>query len=236
MLELNCLYNFDCMDGMKQFPDKYFQLAIIDPPFGGAGKDFSNGENFDERFDKHKPDISVHRTGGGYAAKYGKTIIEWDIAPGQEYFDELFRVSENQIIFGGNYFSLPPTRCFVVWDKHIPENFTMAMCEYVWTSFNRNAKIVRIPPYGECGNTSKYSEKRFHATQKPIKLYTWLLNQFAKTGDKILDTHVGSASLLIACYRAGYEYCGFEINEDYYKKAQARIENEKLQVRLEDIE
>jgi len=208
------------------------------PPYGGAGKDLSDvsdGSRFGQRFDKYKPDIKVERTGGSWFTKYGKSIIDWDVAPTQEYFKELFRVSKNQVIFGANYFSLPPTRCFMIWDKLQPENFSMAMCEYIWTSFNRNAKIVQISPFGEAGNTSKYSEKRWHPTQKPIKLYTWLLNQFAKLGDKILDTHVGSASSLIACYLAGYEYCGFEINEEYYKKALARIESEKFQIRLDEI-
>lgn len=169
------------------------------------------------------------RTGGTWAERYGKKIIAWDVAPGKEYFDELFRVSRNQIIWGGNYFDLPPTRCFIVWDKiNITENFSMAACEYAWASFDDNAKIFRHVPQGTPG------EPRFHPTQKPIALYSWLLARYAKPGDKILDTHVGSASSLIACHRAGFEAWGFEIDPGYYAKAAERLEREKAQVSLFD--
>ena len=172
----------------------------------------------------------VSRTGGTWATKYGKKILAWDVAPKDDYFKELFRVSRNQIIWGGNYFSLPPARCFVVWDKRIPENFTMSMCEYAWTSINGNAKIYRKPPNGIANG-----EQRIHACQKPISLYTWLLNKYAKHGDKILDTHVGSASSLIACHRAGLEYWGFEIDPTYYAKAKERLDRETAQVNFMDI-
>lgn len=136
-------------------------------------------------------------------------------------------MSRNQIIWGGNYFDLPPTRCFIVWRKlTISENFTMAMCEYAWTSFNGNAKWVEFAPQGTAG------EKRIHPTQKPIGLYTWLLQHFAKPGDRILDTHVGSASSLIACHRAGLEYVGYELDEVYYKLASERLREEQAQLRL----
>jgi site-specific DNA-methyltransferase (adenine-specific) len=151
-----------------------------------------------------------------------KKIISWDVAPKQEYFSELFRISRNQIIWGGNYFSLPPTRCFLIWRKlTISEAFSMAMCEYAWTSFNSNAKWIEIAPQGD--------PNRFHPTQKPIKLYTWILENYAKQGDKILDTHVGSASSLIACDRMGFECWGYEIDETYYKLAQERIKRELAQ-------
>ena len=169
------------------------------------------------------------RTGGTWAAKFGKKIIAWDVAPGEEYFRELFRVSREQIIWGGNYFALPPTRCFVVWDKQIPEKFSMAMCEYAWTSLDMNAKIVKFSPQGNAKNV------RFHPTQKPIALYTWLLKMYAKPGMKILDTHVGSASSLIACRRAGLDYVGFEIDAEYYRKAKERLDRECAQVNLYDI-
>jgi len=172
----------------------------------------------------------VYRTGGKWASKYDKKIIAWDTAPGQEYFDELFRVSRNQIIWGGNYFSLPPTRCFLVWRKlTITENFSMAMCEYAWTSFNDNAKVFECAPQGTA------EEKRFHPTQKPVKLYSWILSRYAKEGDRILDTHVGSASSLIACWRAGLEYTGFEIDQDYYKNASKRLEAEKNQINIFEL-
>ena len=170
----------------------------------------------------------LSRTGGTWAAKYGKKIVEWDIAPKQEYFDELFRVSKNQIIWGGNYFMLPPTRCFLIWRKtNIPEAFTMAMCEYAWTSFNDNAKMVELSAAGQAG--------RFHPTQKPIALYEWILARYAKPNDIILDTHVGSASSLIACHNTQHKFVGFEIDSEYYAKAKARLEAEQSQISIFDL-
>ena len=171
---------------------------------------------------------NLSRTGGTLAAKYGKKIVEWDIAPRQEYFDELFRVSKNQIIWGGNYFSLPPTRCFIVWRKtNIPEAFTMAMCEYAWTSFNDNAKWIELSAAGQVG--------RFHPTQKPVQLYEWIISKYAKPNDIILDTHVGSASSLIACHNTQHKFVGFEIDETYYAKAKARLEAEQSQMSIFDL-
>lgn len=158
----------------------------------------------------------------------GGGITHWDIAPPPEYFDELARVSRAQIIWGGNYFDLPPTRCFVVWDKGIPEKFTMAMCEYAWTSFNANAKLFRYMPQGKKG-------ERFHPTQKPVALYTWLLKLYSKPGMKILDTHAGSASSLVACHRAGLEAWGFEIDPEYYRLASERLARECAQVGLFEV-
>ena len=159
----------------------------------------------------------------------GADIRHWDFAPPREYFDELARVSKAQIIWGGNYFDLPPTRCFVVWDKQQSEQFSMAMCEYAWTSFNQNAKLFRCAPQGTA------AEKRIHPTQKPVKLYTWLLKMYAKPGMKILDTHAGSASSLVACHRAGLEAWGFEIDPVYYKLASERLARECAQVGLADF-
>lgn len=234
-------YNMDCMEGMKQFPDKFFDLAIVDPPYGNAINPSVNNlwggrqptGNSAENSAGCSP-TTICRT-GGRSKKYQKggifehdhDIRTWDIAPDAAYFDELGRVSKNQIIWGGNYFDLPPTRCFLVWQKlTISEKFSMAMCEYAWTSFNDNAKLFACAPQG----TAK--EKRFHPTQKPIALYTWILNLYAKPGYKILDTHVGSASSLIACYRAGLEYWGFETHKGYYQKATERLETEKAQMRM----
>ena len=233
-------YNMDCMEGMKQFPDKFFDLAIVDPPYGNAinpstnnlrggaadwkqrgrfGGWFSNYDLSDGREVEEIPERGIF--------EHDHDIRTWDIAPDAAYFDELGRVSKNQIIWGGNYFDLPPTRCFLVWQKlTISEKFSMAMCEYAWTSFNDNAKLFACAPQG----TAK--EKRFHPTQKPIALYTWILNLYAKPGYKILDTHVGSASSLIACYRAGLEYWGFETHKGYYQKATERLETEKAQMRM----
>lgn len=178
-------------------------------------------------FDKY----DIKRT-GGYAAKYGEDIQHWDYAPPPEYFDELFRVSKNQIIFGGNYFDLPPARCFIIWDKmNISETFSMAMCEYAWTSFHdKNAKLFRCTPQGTV------NEERFHPTQKPVRLYEWILRMFAKPGDRILDTHAGSASSLVACYRQGFDFMGFEIDEGYYQKALIRLNEEMRQMRFSNAE
>lgn len=171
----------------------------------------------------------MERTGGTWAAKYSKKIVAWDVAPEKEYFDELFRISRNQIIWGGNYFDLPPTRCFVVFRKtNIPlKGFSMSPVEYAWTSFNRNACMIEALSQG----TPK--APRFHPTQKPISLYEELLERFAEKGDKILDTHVGSGSSLIACENMGFEYTGFEIDETYYKLACKRIAEETAQMRIQ---
>ena len=154
-----------------------------------------------------------------------KKIVSWDVAPGQEYFDELFRVSRNQVIWGGNYFHLPPTRCFLVWRKvNVPEKFSMAMAEYAWTSFQANAKVFEY--------SATNQPDRFHPTQKPVQLYEWILERYAKPGDKILDTHVGSGSSLIACYNLGFDATGFEIDEEYFRKAQDRLNDEMAQIRM----
>lgn len=159
-----------------------------------------------------------------------KKIVSWDVAPGREYFEELFRVSRNQIIWGGNYFELPPTRCFVVWRKlSISESFSMAMAEYAWTSFNSNAKVFEYSPQG------RPDDARFHPTQKPVALYEWLLTRYAEEGDTILDTHVGSASSLIACHRTNHKYIGFEIDGVYYEKAKERLERETAQMNIFEI-
>lgn len=154
-----------------------------------------------------------------------KKIITWDVAPEKEYFTELFRISRNQIIWGGNYFDLPPTRCFLIWRKtNITESFSMAMCEYAWTSFNGNAKMFESSSSGQPG--------RFHPTQKPVQLYTWILENWSKPGDKILDTHCGSASSLVACHETGRKYVGFEIDEEYYRQAKERLERAENQMNI----
>ena len=176
------------------------------------------------------PPRPAERTGGTWAEKYGKKIIAWDVAPGKDYFDELFRVSRHQIIWGGNYFDLPPTRCFLVWKKlTISESFSMAMCEYAWTNFTGNAKLFECAPQGTA------NEQRFHPTQKPVKLYSWQLDLFAKPGMKILDTHAGSASSLVACRLAGLDAWGFEIDPVYFEKAKARLDAAQAQVTINDL-
>lgn len=207
MLPLNELYNMDCMDGMKQFPDGYFDLAIVDPPYGliENGMQLGGEKGFIEK-----------------RAFQTRNMQHWDKSPPKEYFDLLFRVSKNQIIWGGNYFSLPPCRCFIVWDKKQPfENFSR--CEYAWTSFKKPAKIFEYD--------NRYSGK-IHPTQKPVALYKWLLTKYAKEGDKILDTHVGSASSLIACHDLHFDFIGFELDETYYKAAKERMEQHFAQYTL----
>ena len=163
----------------------------------------------------------------GEAQSASSNIEFWDFAPPQEYFDELFRVSKNQIIWGGNYFSLPPTRCFLVWRKlTIAETFTMAMCEYAWTSFNANAKLFECAPQGNA------REKRFHPTQKPVKLYTWCLGLFAKPGDRLLDTHGGSMSSAVAAWQLGFDMDICEANEFYFQRGRERVEKEMRQPNL----
>ena len=208
-------YNMDCMVGMKKYPDKYFDLAIVDPPYGiGAGsKKFINRNTANERAEKFYKDN------------------DWDkTRPPKEYFEELFRVSKNQIIWGGNYFVdlLRPARCFIVWDKMTGDN-SYADCELALTSIDGNAKLFKKLWLGA---HAQDADGRFHPTQKPIALYEWLLNNYAKQGDKILDTHVGSASSLIACYNLGFEYVGFELDKDYYELATKRIEARMNQMDL----
>lgn len=242
MLEMNRLHCVDCMQAMRDIPDGYFELAIVDPLYGGGSMGVTTGcgasaPGFGGWSDRYN--ISCSRVGGGWAKKLDgdKEIQHWDVAPPPEYFDELFRVSKNQIIWGGNYFLLPPTRCFIAWDKlNIPLSFTMANVEYAWCSFNANAKIIKAISSGTPSNP------RFHPTQKPISLYEDILRLFAKPGDKILDTHVGSASCAVACIRKGFDWFACEIHEGYCEKAQERIaqawadrEAEQAQIRMEEI-
>ena len=198
-------YNMDCMDGMRYFHDKFFDLAIVDPPYG------------------IRVNHNIGRRSGERRSIYKKVL--WDNnPPDNTYFSELFRVSKNQIIWGANYFSMPPTKCFIVWRKpDISENVSFSMLEYAWTSFTSTSK--------EWIGTN-HELDRIHPTQKPVALYEWLLNRFAKQGDKILDTHVGSASSLIACHNLGFEYVGFEIDADYYKSASERLEAVKNQMSI----
>jgi len=219
MLELNGFYNMDCMEGMKQFPDKYFELAIVDPPYGiGA---YSDGT-----------------MGGGVLAKqstYKKT--EWDFTtPETEYFLELKRVSKNQIVWGANHFisKIPyDSSCWIVWDKENGNNY-FADCELAWTSFKTAVRKFTYRWQGMLQGNMKNKEIRIHPTQKPVALYEWLLQNYANKGDKILDTHVGSASSLIACHKLGFEYIGFELDEDYFKSATARLEAVKSQISIFD--
>lgn len=177
----------------------------------------------------------VSRTGGTWSAKYqtggifDEDIRTWDKAPPKEYFDELFRISKNQIIWGGNYFDLPPTRCFIILrKKQMPtEGFSMSPVEYAWTSFFRNAEIYEAYTNGGSGR-----EDRFHPTQKPIELYECTFRKFANAGDRIIDTHLGSGSSRIAAYRLGLEFVGCELYKPYFDKSCERFERETAQSTL----
>lgn len=220
--KLNHFYNEDCLEAMKKIPDKYFDLAIVDPPYGiGVGSmGYTNG---------------VAIVGNALAKRKNyKKEHQWDNeTPSQEYFNELIRISKNQIIWGGNYFSdkLKPSKAFIVWDKRCDDNMknSFADCEYAWCSIG-NGRMFRYMWNGMLQGDMKNKEIRFHPTQKPIALYEWLLKNYAKQGDKILDTHVGSASSLIACYNLGFEYIGFELDKEYYDLACKRLESRKNQM------
>ena len=198
----------DNMDLMARYDDQHFDLAIVDPPYG----------------------INMAKGPGnkGYNTHYeafagGDTEI-----PSAEYFKELLRVSKNQIIWGGNYMTehLPPSMCWIVWDKKQPEDFSMAMAELAWTSFHSVTKMFRLRNIGaDIGN-------KVHPTQKPVKLYEWTLKMYAEENDKILDTHMGSGSIAIACSHSGHDLTACELHEGYYKAALERIDLETAQVRL----
>lgn len=211
-------YNMDCMDGMAQIPDKYFELAIVDPPYG-------------INVDGVNP---IANKSGDKNHKYDATK-QWDNAiPSSQYFTELQRVSKNQIIWGGNYFLdyLGYCKAPIIWDK-LNGNSMYADGEMAWTSKGL-PKNLRIWKHQWCGafKASDRDVDKIHPTQKPVKLYEWLLANYAKQGDKILDTHVGSASSLIACHNLGFQYVGFELDEDYFKAATERLEAVKAQMRL----
>ena len=204
--------NGDCMEYMKTMPDKYVDLCISDPPYG-INRLHSGGMPKSSRFIK-------------WERKH------WDNEPpSPEYFKELFRVSRNQIIWGGNYFTdnLFPSMGWVFWFKQ--KGMTFADGELAWTSFQRATRQYDLSGMGAGAGADKF---KIHPTQKPVKLYKWLLTNYAKQGDKILDTHVGSASSLIACHELGFDYIGFEIDEDYYKAATKRLGAVKAQLSIFD--
>lgn len=200
--------NCDNMELMKQFEDNYFDLAIIDPPYGLGNRLSDGGGKL-----KNTPMAVLYRE------------KDWDVLPSAEYWKELFRVSKNQIVFGANYFleHLPSSRGFICWDKR-QDMPTLSACELVWTSFDKPAKIYR---------KSSMDLNRFHPTQKPIKLYQFCLQYVkAEKGMKVLDTHLGSGSIAIACHYAGLDLVACEIDKEYYEKALKRIAEETAQTEL----
>lgn len=221
MIELNSFICADCMDYLPQFPDKYFELAIVDVPYG-IGEDGSKNHT---RTKLAKSKDYKGYTGGDLSA------------PDKKYFDELMRVSKNQIIWGANHFisKIPyDSSCWIVWDKQNGEN-DFADCELAWTSFSTSVKIFHYRWAGMLQGNMKNKEYRIHPNQKPVLLYDWILSKYAKQGDKILDTHAGSASSLIACHKNGFDYIGFEKDPYYYNLASKRLEEYKSQITLFDL-
>ena len=196
--------NVDCMDYMREIPDKFFALAIVDPPYGiqqGGEKNYTR---------------SCLATSKNYHS------FNDDNIPDEKYFDELRRVSRNQIIWGCQYFGLPRTSCVIVWDKDNGEN-DFADCEVAWTSFKTAARLFKYKWQGMLQENMKQKEIRIHPTQKPIALYDWLLRNYAEEGWNILDTHLGSGSSRIACHKAGLDFVGCEIDKDYYNAQEKRF-------------
>lgn len=200
------------MELMKRYPDKYFDLAIVDPPYGINLANMNMGLGNTPKASKKK--------NRKWKSK------DWDSEiPKDEYFTELKRVSKHQIIWGGNYFNLGVCNKFIIWDKEIPEGLSFSDCEYAWSSFSGANKMFRYSAY------LNKSEK-FHPTQKPPELYKWLLHNYAKEGDKILDTHLGSGSIAIACHDYKFELVGCEIDEEYYNQSIQRIKKHTSQLTL----
>ena len=201
------LYNADCMEVMKTFKDKQFDLAICDPPYG---------ININTNMGRRK---------GDKKSNYSKFAGEDKTIPSEDYFNELFRISENQIIWGGNYMTefLPPSPCWILWDKMFSEDVTFAQYEMAWTSFKSSAKKF---------TKSSSDQRRIHPTQKPVQLYKWLLQNYAKEGDTILDTHFGSLSIGIACHDLGFDLTAIELDKDYYQQAKERLITHQRQLTL----
>lgn len=192
------VYLMDCLDGLKQIPEKYFELAIVDPPYG-ININMNAGRKKDTKCKK-------------------RTIKKWDAnIPSEPYWDNLFKKTTNQIIWGGNYFLeyLISTKCFLIWDKKIAADVSFASCEFAWTSFNSVAKTFYYAPMQQ--------KDRFHPTQKPVALYEWIIKNYAQSNDKILDTHLGSGSSRIAAHKANLPFMGFELDKEYFDASVKRF-------------
>ena len=202
--------NEDNMELMKRYEDNHFNLAIVDPPYGiGANKE------------------KEHNGWKSYGVK------EWDNEiPKKEYFDELKRVSKNQIVWGGNYMTefLPPKMCWLLWDKG-QRDFSLADGELAWTSFDKAMRIFEMPR-ATAMKDAKDNGGKIHATQKPVKLYEWILQNYAKDGDKILDTHLGSGSIALACHNRKFDLVGCELDKDYFEAAAKRLKKHQQQLTM----
>jgi len=210
------IYNQDCLEAMKEMSDNQFDLAIVDPPYGISYARGKNGWGINE----NRPKLED---------------VKWDKkTPNKEYFSELQRVSKNQIICGGNYFTdkIPVSKCWIVWNKinNTENKSVFADSELLWTSFKKVVKMYTLRTMGFISDTK--DNKRIHPTQKPTELYEWLLMNYSKEGDTILDTHLGSGSIAIACHNLGFDLTGYEIDKDYFDAATKRIEQHKAQIRI----
>lgn len=207
--------NEDNMELMARYEDNHFDLAIVDPPYGIGIDKAMNANKGKQGFKQYKE-------------------TEWDNeTPSQEYFDELFRVSKNQIIWGGNYFIdkiKKPTQCFLIWNK-VQRDFTMSDAELAWSSFNKTIRCFDMSRGSAMGCNNKNGGK-LHPTQKPVKLYEWLLMNYAKEGDKILDTHLGSGSIALACHNLGFDLTACELDKDYYDAAMKRLKEHQQQLTM----
>lgn len=219
-------YCMDCMEYMRSLPNKAFDLAVVDPPYGIGILSMTFTREAERKF-------------GHSATKKRdyKRQDEWDVRPSAEYFQELFRVSKSQIIWGGNYFTdiLPPTKSFLIWDKRCQPEMSndFADCEFAWMSKEMGvARVFRYVWNGMIQGNMKDKENRFHPTQKPVALYAWIFAKYAKPGDKILDTHLGSGSSRIAAYNANLDFVGTEIDEYYFTKQEKRFKAYTAQMNL----
>ena len=206
MAEIN-FYNIDCIEFMKTKPDNYYDLAIVDPPYG-------LGDNL--------------TSGGTWSVKWQDKGADWDKAPSKEYWNELFRVSKNLVVFGGNYFIeyLPNCRNFIAWHKPYMDGMhSMSNVELALTSFDKNAKKISF-------NKDKGTEDRIHVCQKPVQLYRWFLQNLATENDKILDTHGGSMSIAIACDKENFDLDICEIDKEYFETGQKRYNEFKQQLKM----
>lgn len=208
------VFNADCLEAMKNYPDKYFELAIVDPPYG------------------ININVSMGRRKGEKKSNYHKFAGGDSNIPSADYFSELKRISQNQIIWGANYMTefLPPSSCWIVWNKLNSGDY--ADCELAYTSFKSAVKKFDFMWNGMLQQNMKNKENRIHPTQKPVALYRWLLQNYAKAGDKILDTHLGSGSSRIAADMEGYDFTGYELDADYFNASVKRFNEYKLQTKL----
>jgi site-specific DNA-methyltransferase (adenine-specific) len=217
----------DCMEGLKDKPDNYYDLAVVDPPYGIGFENMTNGGYYDGKKKKGRSNVIVN------SPNYTKQKVEWDVKPDKEYFNQLFRVSKNQIIWGANHFELPPTKCIIFWDKQTGD-FSFGDGEIAWCSIGGSIKKFTFRWSGFLqGDNGNYKEKRIHITQKPVAIYDWIFKNYAKEGMKILDTHVGSGSSSIAADKAGLWFEGWELDPDYHAAQEKRYNDFKKQLRFE---